>query len=53
MYAFNLLLSVGANPSPLQQHNTLKTQFHNATSGSSDINNTRANSNNRQMSVLQ
>jgi hypothetical protein len=43
---------INENPHPWQQHSTLKTQFHNVTSGSIGINNTRAISNNLQISVL-
>jgi hypothetical protein len=44
---------INKNPPPWQQHSKLKTQFNNATSGSIRISNTRAISNNRQISVLQ
>ena len=44
---------INENPPLLQQHNALKTQFHIATSGSSDFSNTRAISNNPQMGRAQ
>jgi hypothetical protein len=45
-------MKIFENIPPWQQHSKLKTQFHNATSGSIRISNTRAISNNRQISML-